>query len=63
MKKMSKKLLVMLLLGSSSVAYGEGSPWLLEDGATRVSVSLISGSTEDFFIGETRNLPLIQRLN
>ncbi len=53
MNKMSKKLLVMLLLGGSSVAYAEGSPWLLEDGATSLGISVLSGSSEDFFIGET----------
>ena len=50
---MNKKLLVTLLLGGSSVAYGEGSPWLLEDGATNFGISVISGSSRDFFIGET----------
>lgn len=42
----------MLLLGGSSVAYGEGSPWLLEDGATNLGVSVSYSSSEDFFIGE-----------
>ncbi len=51
--KMRKKLLVVLLLGGSSVAYGEGSPWILEDGATNLGISVISGSSEDFFIGDT----------
>ena len=50
---MSKKLLVVLLLGSSSVAYAEGSPWLLEDGGANFGISVLSGSTRDFFIGDT----------
>ncbi len=51
--KMSKKLLVMLLMGSSSMAYAEGSAWILDDGATSLGISVISGSSRDFFIGET----------
>ncbi len=46
-------MLVVLLLSGSTAAYAEGSPWLLEDGVTNFGISLISGSSRDFFIGET----------
>lgn len=53
MIQMSKQFLVLLLMGYSSLAYSEGSPWLPGDGTTKLGLSFTSGATEDFFIGET----------
>ncbi|MBX2882168.1 MAG: hypothetical protein KTR32_19630 [Granulosicoccus sp.] len=50
---MRKRGLILLLLGFSSQAYPEGSPWLPADGTTSLGISFISGSTEDYFIGDT----------
>ncbi len=50
---MNKRILVLLFLINPSLVYAEGSPWLPGDGATSIGASITSGSTEDFFIGET----------
>ncbi len=50
---MKKQLTLCVLLGVSATVHSEGSPWLPADETTTVSLSFTSGSTEDFFIGET----------
>ncbi len=50
MKKLST---LLIMLSMSATAYSEGSPWLPADDTTTLSLSFTSGSTEDFFIGET----------
>ena len=49
---MSKRLLVLLALGGSPLVYAEGSPWLPADRTTSLGLSLTSGSTDRFFIGD-----------
>jgi len=44
---------LLLLLSFSTTAYSDGSPWLLADGSINLNLSLTSGSTDDFFIGDT----------
>lgn len=50
---MNKRLLLLVLLGCSSQAYSEGSPWVPGHGENNISLSVTSGSSADFFIGET----------
>jgi len=50
MKKLST---VIALLSFSTVAYSEGSPWLPADATTTVGINVTSGSSSDFFIGDT----------
>ena len=50
MKRLS--ILAFGLLGTS-VGYADGSPWLLGHEETTLSASIVSGSTDRFFIGET----------
>jgi len=49
---MSKKLLLLVALGVSPMAWSEGSPWLPEHGAISLGLNLTSGSTDSFFIGD-----------
>lgn len=53
MTPMNRLAILCLLIGTSSTLHAEGSPWLPADQTTRLSLSFTSGSTEDFFIGET----------
>ena len=48
-----KKLLTTILFCSCSPAVlAEGSPWVPSDGEFRVSAELLTGSSDDFFIGD-----------
>jgi len=49
---MSKKLLVLMALGVSPLAYSEGSPWLQGHGTISLGLNLTTGSTDSFFIGD-----------
>jgi len=50
---MKYSVLIAVLLPVSPLIWAEGSPWLPADGATSLSASLTSGSTDRFFIGDT----------
>ncbi len=50
MKRLST---LLALLSVSATAYSEGSPWLPADATTTLGISVTSGSTSDFFIGDT----------
>jgi len=50
---MKKLTAACLLLSVSPIAMSDGSPWLPGDGTVTISTSLTSGSTSDFFIGDT----------
>ena len=44
---------LVLLLSVSATAHSDGSPWLIADGNVNLNLSVTSGSTDDFFIGDT----------
>jgi len=50
MKRLST---LFLLLSVSATAHSDGSPWLLPDGSYNVNLSVTSGESDDFFIGDT----------
>ena len=49
---MNRLAILLLVTSASPMALADGSPWLPSDGTTTLSVDLISGSTDEFFIGD-----------
>ena len=49
---LNKLLTTVLLCASSSVVLAEGSPWVPGDGEFRVSADLMTGASDQFFIGD-----------
>lgn len=49
---MNRLVLAFLVTSLSPVALADGSPWLPADGSTTLSLDVISGSTDEFFIGD-----------
>lgn len=54
---MNKLLTTLLMCSCSTAVLAEGSPWVPSDGEFRVSAELLTGSSDEFFIGnESTNL-------
>ena len=49
---MNKLLTTILFCSCSSVVLAEGSPWVPSDGEFRVSAELLTGSSDQFFLGD-----------
>lgn len=49
---MKKIIATIGLLSTPALVFADGSPWVLPHGTTNLSVSVISGSTDTFFINE-----------